>query len=169
MIELTLFQVWRQRRTRLGILGGTLVLTGLLAAGCSTTGGLSGSAGGAVVPTSGAEPMAEGRGSPTGIGGIVWGDRDRNGVQDGGEAPVPGTGLTLWLDSNGDGSCQAPVDSPFGSTLSAPDGSYQFGNLPAGSYCVEVTGGQSPTDWQSTMSAPQPVGSAGVTLGIGLP
>jgi uncharacterized repeat protein (TIGR01451 family) len=61
------------------------------------------------------------------IGDFVWLDADRDGVQDAGEAGVPGVTVTL--------------SGPSGTatTTTAADGKYLFGSLPAGSYTATVT------------------------------
>ena len=57
------------------------------------------------------------------IGDFVWEDENRNGVQDAGEQGIGGVTVTLG------GSATA-------TTTTAPDGSYHFNNLTAGTYSV---------------------------------
>ncbi len=66
------------------------------------------------------------------IGDFVWNDLDGDGVQDGGEAGLPG--VTVYLDQNNNGTLDG------GETSTATDGSgaYDFTGLPAGSYTVEI-------------------------------
>lgn len=53
-----------------------------------------------------------------------------NGTWDAGESGLPGVLVTLGV-----GACPA---APALSVLTAPDGAYRFGGLPAGTYCVSV-------------------------------
>ena len=84
------------------------------------------------------------------IGDRVWIDSDGDGVQDAGESGLGGIEVTIYYDSNNDGIVQPGVDLPFagaidqngnvsGSTLTEPDGSYIFHNLPAAQYVIVVT------------------------------
>ncbi|MGL4551825.1 MAG: SdrD B-like domain-containing protein, partial [Gemmataceae bacterium] len=71
-----------------------------------------------------------GTGTATGsIGDRVWSDEDRDGVQDEGEAGVPGAGVEL-LDGQGNWRAW---------TSTGADGHYSFGGLAAGGYQVRVT------------------------------
>jgi DNA-directed RNA polymerase II subunit RPB1 len=63
------------------------------------------------------------------IGDYVWIDSNANGVQDGGEKPLPGVGVTL-LDSHGAVVATTTTDSR---------GRYSFDNLSAGTYQVRFT------------------------------
>jgi hypothetical protein len=71
------------------------------------------------------------------IGNYVWVDANNNGIQDRGEAPVPGAVLTVTdMDGN-------PVRD-LGGRLVGPqttdaEGRYLFANLPAGQYRVTIT------------------------------
>jgi hypothetical protein len=62
------------------------------------------------------------------IAGIVFEDLNTNGMRESGEAGL--SGWTIYLDSNGN----RLKDSGELSTVTAPDGTYRFLNLPAGSY-----------------------------------
>jgi uncharacterized repeat protein (TIGR01451 family) len=62
------------------------------------------------------------------LGDRVWRDANQNGLQDAGEAGVGGITVRLL---------RAADLAVLRTTSSAPDGSYQFNNLPAGSYRVE--------------------------------
>ena len=65
------------------------------------------------------------------IGDLVWYDKDRDGIQDAGEAAIPGVEVTLTnLD-----------DNTSKSTTTTENGEYQFTGLCAGNYIVEVTNG----------------------------
>ena len=65
------------------------------------------------------------------LGDYVWVDANKNGIQDQGEAPVPGVKVTLQ-----DGAGK-PVGTPL---TTGPDGKYLFTNLPDGTYkvCFDV-------------------------------
>jgi len=75
------------------------------------------------------------------IGGVVWGDANRNGVMDPDETGLPGVNVLL---APGDDD---PVVGPTGdvdtrrflrSTMTGADGTYAFEQLPAGFYTVEA-------------------------------
>lgn len=68
------------------------------------------------------------------IGDHVWIDNDGDGVQDTGEAGIPGVTVELWYDSDGDGD----VDAMLSSTTTDAAGNYIFDNLPAGIYEVRI-------------------------------
>ncbi len=65
---------------------------------------------------------------PASIAGVIWEDLDSNGIEDGGEPPVPGVTVNLY---DADGNLIA-------TTTTGPDGSYLFTDLPAGDYTVEL-------------------------------
>lgn len=68
------------------------------------------------------------------IGDFVWQDDNGDGIWDRNEPGIDGVELTLWYDSNGDGTLNAST-----TTTTDPSGYYAFTNLPAGNYRVEVT------------------------------
>ncbi len=72
------------------------------------------------------------------IGDRVWSDANGNGIQDPGEVGIGGVTLDVY-SAGGDGQCNTGDDAKLGSTTTAPGGSYLFGNLAAGKYCVRVT------------------------------
>ncbi len=76
-----------------------------------------------------------------GIGDFVWNDFDRDGIQDAGEAGIPGVTVKLY-DSAG--------TLLLGTTTTGADGYYAFTGLDTGSYIVEFTkpasGDPSPQD-----------------------
>jgi hypothetical protein len=63
------------------------------------------------------------------IGDRAWRDRNRNGIQDAGE---PGLAGAAFRRRTSDGTLLA-------STVSDANGTYYFGNIPAGTYLVETT------------------------------
>ncbi|MEG4858743.1 SdrD B-like domain-containing protein [Microcoleus sp. K1-B6] len=82
------------------------------------------------------------------ITGIKFNDIDGNGTQAAGELGVPG--VTVFLDTNNDGILDAG-ETP---TTTGADGSFTFGNLPAGTYNVrEVV----PVGSRQTTQNPPPV------------
>ncbi len=83
------------------------------------------------------------------IGDKIWHDADADGVQDPGEPGIGGVTVTIYSDSNGDGTIDPATDSPVfaatdqngnlgGTTTTEEDGTYIFTNLPAGEYVVVV-------------------------------
>ncbi len=70
------------------------------------------------------------------VGDYVWYDRDRDGIQDAGEAGVPGVTVELYRDGQ---TCRR--DMPLAVTATGGDGRYLFDNLAAGSYfvCFDLT------------------------------
>ncbi len=85
------------------------------------------------------------------IGDRVWLDADSDGVQDPGEAGIGGVTVSVFEDADGDGMkddlVTAALDQngvPGGTTVTEPDGSYIFYNLPAGAYSIVVDDGSAP-------------------------
>ncbi|HQK12556.1 MAG TPA: SdrD B-like domain-containing protein [Anaerolineae bacterium] len=100
------------------------------------------------------------------IGDTVWFDLDGDGVVDPVERGIPGVKVWLYVDmdndgvfdaDDGDGVCETGEDCIYDydgdntrgdaddSVLTGHDGSYRFGNLPAGNYFVVVDGDGSTT------------------------
>jgi len=74
------------------------------------------------------------------IGDYTWIDADRDGVQDAGEAVLPGVGVSLELLDGDDVLPAVHVDgTPVAATTTGPDGHYVFDSLPAGTYRVVFT------------------------------
>ncbi len=72
------------------------------------------------------------------LGDKVWFDNNKNGLQDGGEAGVPG--VTVNLYTNGADGIPGNADDVFvGTTVTDAEGMYQFVNLNNGSYNVGFT------------------------------
>ncbi len=72
---------------------------------------------------------------PEAIGDRVWNDVDHDGIQDAGETGVAGVTVTL-RDGSGTVVATATTDG---------DGNYGFGDLPPGTYTVEVDTSTLPT------------------------
>ena len=98
------------------------------------------------------------------IGDTVWNDADKDGIQDGDEAGIENITVTLYQDQNGNGTIDTE-DAVISTTVTASGGLYDFPNLPAGNYLVDVdtTDPQLPTDGNgdryvlSTSNDPHPV------------
>ncbi|CAN5605541.1 hypothetical protein BH10CHL1_BH10CHL1_03290 [soil metagenome] len=74
---------------------------------------------------------------PASIGDYVWLDKDVDGVQDGGESPVPGVQIVLF---KADGSPAVDVNgNPVAPQITDVNGKYLFINLPPGDYYVQFT------------------------------
>ncbi|MDH3499288.1 MAG: carboxypeptidase regulatory-like domain-containing protein [Acidimicrobiia bacterium] len=74
--------------------------------------------------------------APTGsIAGVAWVDANGNGVRGGSEPRSGGIVVSLWNDTNADGS----VDTVVGTRTTAADGSYLFDGLVAGTYQVRFS------------------------------
>jgi hypothetical protein len=72
------------------------------------------------------------------IGDYVWYDTDGDGQQDVTESGIANVALSLYGDTNGNGSYDPGTDQLLESTVTAADGTYSFPNLPAGGYFVVV-------------------------------
>jgi protocatechuate 3,4-dioxygenase beta subunit len=70
------------------------------------------------------------------LGDRIWIDSNGDGVQDPGEAGLPGATVQLYTDPDGNGVYDTPHGAP---VVSGPDGSYIFTNLPPAAYVVGVT------------------------------
>lgn len=71
------------------------------------------------------------------IGDRVWRDNDQDGNQDGGEPGLNGVQVSLYRD-NGDGVFNPLGDDLVGNKFTSGDGAYQFANLGADVYWVDV-------------------------------
>jgi len=79
---------------------------------------------------------------PGSIAGGVFNDMNGNGVRNGGEPGI--SNVTIKL---GKGACGS---TGYGNTTTASNGSFQFNDLPAGTYCVSVTINTSCGHWLPT-------------------
>lgn len=77
-------------------------------------------------------------GVPGAIGDRVWIDANGDGRQDPGEPGIGGVTVNLLVDTNKDGIYGGPGDVPAVSTVTKPDGTYIFDDLPAGGYVVSI-------------------------------
>ncbi len=75
---------------------------------------------------------------PGSLGDFVWSDTDADGIQDAGEPGIAGATVTLYRDSNGNGTIEPGVDTQVATTTTNASGGYLFINLPAGSYGIVV-------------------------------
>ena len=74
-------------------------------------------------------------GLPNSIGDTVWLDVDRDGVQDAGEASIPGVTVQLtWAGP--DGNLATTADNVVYTTVTDANGNYLFSNLPDGNFQV---------------------------------
>jgi len=86
------------------------------------------------------------------IGDRVWLDGNSDGVQDPGEPGIGGVTVSVYYDSDGDGTKDAPFTGAIdqngatgtGTTVTEADGTYIFYNLPADAYSIIVDGASAP-------------------------
>ena len=86
------------------------------------------------------------------IGDTIWYDADNDGVQDPGEAGIPGVTVTITGDFDNDGQADDTM-----TVTTGPDGTYLFPNLPAGEYDITV-------DPATLPDGMQPAGDPDTTL-----
>jgi len=73
------------------------------------------------------------------LSGSVWWDVNHDQVWNNGELPIANAYVMLYMDTNNNGILDvANGDCQITSTLSDASGHYQFNNLPAGNYLVDV-------------------------------
>lgn len=78
---------------------------------------------------------------PVSIGSVVWEDTDKDGQQGAAEPRIGGATVNLLVD-DGNGNFIPATDingQALPSIITAADGTYYFGNLPEGTYKVQVT------------------------------
>ncbi len=87
------------------------------------------------------------------IGDLVWFDMNANGQLDAGETGVPGIGIALVRDTNGNDVWDAgePV---IATTVTDASGNYLFPGVQAGDYVVAVTDAESLLYWALSSSDP---------------
>lgn len=71
------------------------------------------------------------------ISDAVYFDWDGDGIQDAGENGIAGVTVNIYQDTNSDGEIDPATDGIVGTTTTTSTG-YNFSNIPAGSYIVEV-------------------------------
>jgi len=81
---------------------------------------------------------------------------------------LEGVGVNLYRDTNSDGNFDTGEPLLF-TTLTSENGSYYFGNLPAGSYVVMVDAATLPAGVTNTVDpgGVSPLNESGVTLAAG--
>ncbi len=101
------------------------------------------------------------------IGDLIWHDRNADGVVDPGEEGIGGVAVTAtWAGP--DGTFGTADDIVLPTTTTAPDGSYLFPNLPAGSYTVVIDPATVPVGYVSTYDVDgADLKTSTVTLGVG--
>lgn len=100
------------------------------------------------------------------IGDYVWYDKDRDGIQDPGESPVPGVTVTL----SPTGATALPADYPL-TTQTDGAGWYEFPGLPPGTYTVTFSEATLPEGFGPTLSlagTDRAVDSNGLTSNVTL-
>jgi hypothetical protein len=93
-----------------------------------------------VVPAGGSATVEHGATPGASVGDRIWNDTDRDGVQDAGEAGLPGVRITL---TDADGVVVA-------TTITDATGAYSFDDLVPGSYTVTVDLSTVPAGWTQT-------------------
>lgn len=92
------------------------------------------------------------------IGSTVYYDPNNNGMQDPGENGIAGVTVELYFDINGDMMLTGVEINPVATTVTGPTGNYSFGDLPSGSYQVQIPasnfGMNMPLDTVQTSSGP---------------
>jgi hypothetical protein len=76
--------------------------------------------------------------TPGSIGDTLWSDANTNGVIDASETLLAGVTVKLWIDVNNNGVLDPAVDTQVATATSDAAGFYQFTNLAARRYLVEV-------------------------------
>ena len=72
------------------------------------------------------------------LGDRVWYDANQNGIQNIGEPGLPNVPLTLYRDSNGNGTLQPGLDEMIATRVTSADGSFLFNALAPAAYFVDV-------------------------------
>jgi uncharacterized repeat protein (TIGR01451 family) len=95
---------------------------------------------------------------PASVGDFVWLDANANGIQDQGEAPVPGVTVTL-LDADGNELATTTTDA---------DGAYLFDQLVPGDYLVRFTAPNGYVISPTNIGSDSAVDSDGITTAVTL-
>ncbi len=100
------------------------------------------------------------------VGGSVFIDTNRDGIQNNGEVGPTGVALTLFADTDGNNSFTAGTDVQLATGTTAANGVYSFGNLAPGNYIIRVdaanlTGAGALTGRISTTNAGDPDNNVG--------
>ena len=72
------------------------------------------------------------------LGGSVFIDTNRDGLQNNGEVGPSGVALTLFADTNGNNAFDAGIDTQLTTGTTGANGAYSFANLAPGNYIVRV-------------------------------
>ena len=96
---------------------------------------------------------------PQTIAGTVYNDANHNGALDAGESGTGISGLYVKLASDSGGTCQSPATAA--AAVGAASGAYALPGVPAGDYCLILSGNNTltdvspalPTGWIGTQSA----------------
>ncbi|MBC8160676.1 MAG: carboxypeptidase regulatory-like domain-containing protein, partial [Roseiflexaceae bacterium] len=100
--------------------------------------------------------------APYSVGNRVWFDINNNGLLDIGESGIPTVGISLFADTNANGTPDSPT--PLATSITDANGRYRFDNLAAGTYLVRVdpvnfqTGGPLNGRFSSTTTVATPNG-----------
>lgn len=89
------------------------------------------------------------------VGDTVYFDLDYDGQQDAGEAGIPGVDMSLYYDTNGNGTLDV-TDHLWATQTTSSSGSYAFTNLYNGRYFVVVDENDIPAGFVQTADPDQP-------------
>ena len=76
--------------------------------------------------------------NPMSLGDTVWFDADNNGRRDAGEPGIAGVELSLYEDTDGNGSFTPGIDQALATTVTDNNGNYGFSGLFPGDYLVQI-------------------------------
>src|SRR5204862_295668 len=99
---------------------------------------------------------------PQTIAGTVYNDANHNGALDAGESGTGISGLYVKLASDSGGTCQSPATAA--AAVGAASGAYALPGVPAGDYCLILSGNNTLTD----VSAALPAGWIGTQSASGV-
>ncbi|MGB4978038.1 MAG: SdrD B-like domain-containing protein, partial [Anaerolineae bacterium] len=98
------------------------------------------------------------------LGDRVWYDANQNGLQNIGEPGLPNVPLTLYRDSNGNGTLEPGVDVLVATRVTSADGSFLFNALAPAAYFVDVGTLPGATSAAASVSGPQSLPDPGGPL-----